>query len=190
MEGSDAGRVFSSAWWLLFFTGLLGIAAGVIVLAKPAISLETLAVVAGIFLLVDAIFEIAAAIAGSAPNRGMLALLGVLSAIVGVLLIRHPINGVVAIALLLGLWLLTMGVVRAMAAFEGSEQRGWNLLLAALEVIAGIVIVSSPDIGVATLALFIGISFIARGIGMCMVAWMLRAAKHELRTPPSAAPVT
>src|SRR4051794_8572142 len=190
MAAGDEVRVLKWSWWLLLIAGLLGIAAGIIVLVEPAISLETLAVVAGVFLLVDAIFEIAAAIAGAVPNRGMLALLGVLSAIVGVLLIRHPINGVVAIALLLGLWLITMGVVRAMAAFELTERRGWNLLLAAFELIAGIVIVSSPDIGVATLAVLVGISFIVRGVGMCMVAWMLRGAKDALDVPPRAAPVT
>jgi uncharacterized membrane protein HdeD (DUF308 family) len=186
----DEVRALKWAWWLLLVAGLLGIVAGIVVLVEPAISLVTLAVVAGIFLLVDAIFEIAAAIAGSVPGRGMLALLGVLSAIVGVLLIRHPIGGVVAIALLLGLWLITIGVVRAMAAFEVHERRGWNVLLAAFEVIAGIVIVSSPDIGVATLAVLVGISFIVRGVGMCMVAWALRAAKDALHAPPTAAPVT
>ena len=186
----DAVQEVKWAWWLLLVAGLLGIVAGIIVLVQPGISLVTLAVLAGVFLLVDAIFEIAAAIAGSVPGRGMLALLGVLSAIVGVLLIRHPINGVVAIALLLGLWLITIGVVRAMAAFEVRERRGWNLLLAAFEVIAGIVIVSSPDIGVATLAVLVGISFIVRGVGMCMVAWALRAAKQALDVPPRAAPVT
>src|SRR3954471_1494108 len=173
MAAGDEARVFERSWWLLLIAGLLGIAAGIIVLVEPAISLETLAVVAGIFLLVDAIFEIVAAIAGAVPNRGMLALLGVLSAIVGVLLIRHPINGVVAIALLLGLWLIAFGIVRAMRAFDVSEHRALNLLLAALEVVAGVIIVSSPGIGVATLALLVGISFIARGITMCMVAWML-----------------
>ena len=188
MEGRSEVRVLKWAWWLLLLAGLLGIVAGIIVLAKPAISLATLAVVAGIFLLVDAIFEIVAAIAGAVPNRGMLALLGVLSAIVGVLLIRHPINGVVAVALLLGLWLITIGIVRAMRAFDVSEHRGWNLLLAALEVVAGIIIVSSPDIGVATLAILVGISFIARGITMCMVAWMLRSAGRALDVPPTAAP--
>jgi len=186
----DAVKELKWAWWLLLVAGLLGIAAGIIVLVQPEISLATLAVLAGIFLLVDAIFEIAAAIAGSVPGRGMLALVGVLSAIVGVLLIRHPINGVVAIALLLGLWLITIGVVRAMAAFEVREHRGWNLLLAAFEVIAGIVIVSSPDIGVATLAVLVGISFIVRGLGMCMVAWALHSAKDALDIPPTAAPVT
>ena len=190
MEGSDVGRVFTWAWVLLLVAGLLGIVAGIIVLAEPAISLETLAVLAGVFLLVDAIFEIVGAIAGATPNRGMLALLGVLSAIVGVLLIRHPISGVVAIALLLGLWLITIGVVRLMSAFDISENRVWNVLLAVFEVIAGIVIVSSPDIGVATLALLVGISFIVRGAGMCMVAWVLRSAKRELERPPTAAPAT
>jgi uncharacterized membrane protein HdeD (DUF308 family) len=184
----DAVQELKWAWWLLLVAGLLGIAAGVIVLVQPGISLVTLAQLAGIFLLVDAIFEIASAIAGSVPGRGMLALLGVLSAIVGVLLIRHPINGVVAIALLLGLWLITIGVVRAMAAFEVPEGRGWTLLLAALEIIAGIVIVSSPDIGVATLAVLVGISFIVRGVGMCTVAWMLRSAKHALGGLPPMAP--
>jgi uncharacterized membrane protein HdeD (DUF308 family) len=52
------------------------------------------------------------------------------------------------------------------------------------------VIVSSPDIGVATLALLVGISFLVRGIGLCMLAWTLRAAHHALGAPPSAAPVT
>ena len=188
METDGAMRELKWAWWLLLVAGLLGVAAGVIVLVEPKISLETLAVVAGVFLLVDAIFEIAAAIAGATPNRGLLALLGVLTAIVGVLLIRHPIHGVVAIALLLGLWLIAMGVVRLMRAIEISEGRVWNLLLAAFELIAGIVIVSSPDIGVATLAILVGISFIVRGVGICMLAWTLRAAKHTLEVPPTAAP--
>ena len=38
------------AWWLFMLLGL-GIAAGVIVLAKPGDSLATLAVVAGVFVL-------------------------------------------------------------------------------------------------------------------------------------------
>ena len=190
MEGADAFRALKWAWWLLLLTGLLGIAAGVIVLAEPGISLATLAVVTGIFLLVDGIFEITSAILGGVPNRGLLALLGVVTAIAGVILIRHPIGGVVAIALLLGLWLIISGFVRLMRVFDDAEGRGWNLLLSALELIAGIVIVASPDIGVATLALLVGISFIARGITMCMVAWMLRDVKRNLEATPTAAPVT
>ena len=98
--------------------GVLSIAAGITILIKPGDSLSTLAVIAGIFLLVDGILELAASLMGGTQNRGMLALLGVLTAIVGVLLIRHPIQGIVAIALLIGIWLIAVGVIRIIAAFE------------------------------------------------------------------------
>jgi uncharacterized membrane protein HdeD (DUF308 family) len=184
-------RRLTWAWLLLFFAGLLGIVAGIIVLAEPGISLATLAVVTGIFLLVDGLFEIPAAIFGQTPNRGLLALTGVLSVITGVILLRHPIAGVVAIALLLGIWLIAMGVVRLMQAFDALERRGWQIVLSLLEVVAGIIIVASPDIGVATLALLVGISFIVRGLVTCAVAWLLHGAKRGLdRSGRGAIPVT
>jgi uncharacterized membrane protein HdeD (DUF308 family) len=58
VTGLDLRRVVGP-WWLWLLLGLVGIAAGVIVLAWPAISLLTLAVVSGIFLLVDGAFELA-----------------------------------------------------------------------------------------------------------------------------------
>jgi uncharacterized membrane protein HdeD (DUF308 family) len=178
-------RDVAKAWWALLLAGVLCVAAGVIVLVEPSISLQTLAVVTGIFLLVDGILEIVAAIASPGENRGLLAVLGVISAIAGVILIRHPINGVVAIALVLGLWLIALGVIRLIRTFDAVGRRIWSFLLSAVELIAGIVIVSSPDIGVATLALLVGIAFIVRGIGLCQVGWVLHAVKHS--APPRAA---
>src|SRR5438445_13830480 len=87
------------AWWLFLAVGLMSIAAGVIVLAKPSNSLATLAVIAGIFVLVDGIFDLVASFSARTGNRGLVAIVGVLDIVVGVLLIRHPIGGVLAIAL-------------------------------------------------------------------------------------------
>ena len=111
----------------------------------------------GIFLLLDGILELAASLMRGTRSRGSLALLGVLTAIVGVLLIRHPIGGIAAIALLIGIWLIAVGVLRVIAAFEVDENRGWNIFAGAVELLAGIVIVSDPNIGFATLALLVGI---------------------------------
>jgi uncharacterized membrane protein HdeD (DUF308 family) len=180
-------RAVAKAWWALLLAGLLCVAAGVIVLVEPSISLQTLAVVTGIFLLVDGILEIVASIASPGENRGLLAVLGVISAIAGVILIRHPISGVVAIALILGLWLLTIGLIRLISTFSATGRRIWSFLLAAVEIIAGIVIVSSPDIGVATLALLVGISFIVRGFGLCQIGWVLHAVGREAPGRPAAA---
>jgi uncharacterized membrane protein HdeD (DUF308 family) len=166
----------SWGWWLLLFVGPLSVIAGVIILFKPGSSLAALAVIAGIFLLVDGIFELANSFTRSAPNRGLAALLGVLTAIVGVLLIRHPIGGVAAIALLIGIWLIAVGVVRLATAFDEYENRGWHALAGGLELIAGIVIVADPNIGFATLALLAGIGFIVNGVGITALGWSLRGS--------------
>lgn len=168
-------------WWLLFLIGILSVVAGVIILFKPSSSLATLAVIAGIFLLLDGILELISSFLRGTRNRGMVALLGVLTAIVGVLLIRHPVGSVTAVALLIGIWLIAMGVIRFVAAFEEYEHRGWYALLGVIELIAGIVIVANPHIGYTTLAIFVGIGFILNGAGMAALGWGM----HELRREPS-----
>ena len=52
--------------------GALSIAAGITILIKPGDSLSTLAVIAGIFLLLDGILELAASLMGATQNRGLL----------------------------------------------------------------------------------------------------------------------
>jgi uncharacterized membrane protein HdeD (DUF308 family) len=178
-------RAATGGWWLFVLAGLLSIAAGVIVLFKPGDSLATLAVIAGIFLLIDGILELTAALLHGTQNRGMVALLGVLTAIVGVLLIRHPIAGVAAIALLIGIWLITIGVIRFVAAFEVDESRGWNISVGVIELIAGIVIISDPNIGFATLALLVGVAFIVNGMGLVALGSGLRGLRREVTATTS-----
>jgi uncharacterized membrane protein HdeD (DUF308 family) len=176
-------RTLTWGAWLLMVVGLTSVVAGVIMLVKPGDSLATLAVIAGIFLLVDGIFELAGSFAGTTRNRGMVALFGAITAIVGVLLIRHPIGGVQAVALLIGLWLIVVGVIRFATAFDEDEHRGWYAFAGALELIAGIVIVADPNIGFATLAILVGIGFIVNGIGLGALGWALRAARRGVSSP-------
>jgi uncharacterized membrane protein HdeD (DUF308 family) len=172
----------TSSWWLFLLTGLIGIAAGVIVLAKPSNSLATLAVVAGIFALVDGTIDLIASLSRHTENRALTAVLGVVSVVVGVLLIRHPIGGVLAIALLIGIWLIAGGVVRMVRAFD-QEHRAWTIVAALVEIAAGIVIVSSPPIGFATLALLVGISFIVYGVATFALGWMMHTLRRDAESP-------
>ncbi len=165
----------AEAWWVLALLGVLGVVAGVIVLAVPSISLATLAVLTGIFLLIDGIVEVTSALVDAEENRALIAIFGVITAIAGVILIRHPTHALTAIALLVGLWLLVAGLLRLIRSFSQRGGRGAAIALAVLEMIAGIVIVASPGIGLATLALLIGIAFIVRGIMLCVAGWGLRS---------------
>lgn len=165
-------------WWLMMLAGALGVVAGAIVLAQPGSSLRALAVITGIFLLVDGICELVAALSQRQTNRGLVAVLGVVTMIVGVLLIRHPIGGVTAVAILIGIWLIAAGVVRAIATFDQPERGWWSLAVAAIAVIAGIAIVANPTIGYGTLAVITGIAFIAIGVGLMAVGWDMHRVHH------------
>ena len=108
-------------------------------------------------------------------------MLGVLSVVVGLLLIRHPIQGVTAVALLLGVWLVAAGVVRLIGAFEDPEHRGRRIVSAAVLGVAGVIIVASPHIGYATLALIAGLGFIAYGLSLLVLGWSLRVVRELVR---------
>lgn len=174
---SDAVREITWGWWLALLIGVVSIVAGIIVVAKPSNSLATLAVIFGIFILVDGIVELGAALSAQTESRGLLGVLGVISVIAGVLLIRHPLGGVRAVALLIGIWLIAAGLVRFIAAFETPENRLWRIGVSLILAIFGVVIVASPHIGYTTLALITGIGFICYGIGMIAVG----LAMHVLR---------
>ena len=177
---SRAGlRSMTGGWWIAALVGIVSVIAGVIVLAKPSNSLATLAVVSGIFVLLDGIVALVEAI-GVSENRGVVAVLGVVSVVIGILLIRHPVAGVTAVALLLGLWLIAAAAVRVVGAVAVGEHVLRRLAVAAVLAIAGIAIVSSPHIGYATLALIVGLGFIGYGATMIVLAAALRSVGHEV----------
>ncbi|MGN6166839.1 MAG: HdeD family acid-resistance protein [Solirubrobacteraceae bacterium] len=180
--GPERVRQLGGLWWLAVGLGVLSIIVGAVVLAKPNNSLKAFAVIAGIFILLDGIVELATAAASRGmANRGLAVLLGVLNLIVGILLIRHPIGGVQAVALFLGIWLIAAGVVRFVMTFDRPGKRLGRFVTAAIEALFGIVIVASPHIGFTTLAVLVGISFIAYGIAMIASGVLARTVKRDQR---------
>ena len=86
----DALRDFRSLWWLFVVFGLLTLAAGIILIVWPGPSLVTIAVIIGIFLLVDGVIDVILSIVGKGEGRGLVAVLGVLSIIAGLIMVKHP----------------------------------------------------------------------------------------------------
>lgn len=170
-------------WWLVVSLGVLSVVVGGIVIAKPSHSLKALAVIVGIFLLLDGIAELVLAFGRSTGNRGVVALLGLLDLIIGILLIRHPLTGVKAIALLLGLWLIAAGVIRLVIALDTHGDRLGRLVVAGIEIIFGIVILASPNVGFATLAVLVGLAFILNGLGVIAFGLLLRTLKGQPEPP-------
>jgi len=120
-------RELTWGWWMALLIGAVSIVAGVILILKSTDSLSALAVIFGIFMLIDGIVELIAALSGGTQSRGLLAVRGALCVIAGVLLIRHPLGGVKAVALLLGIWVIAAGMVRFVAAFSAPQHRVWRI---------------------------------------------------------------
>ena len=178
--------LLGSLWWLLVLFGVIVLAVGIFFVIEPHETLSTFTVIAGIFLLVDGVLAVIGSIFGRGEGRGLLALIGVLSAIAGLVLIKKPFDTLVVFVLILGVWFIVGGVVRLVAAFADREGRAGNIAIALIDVVAGILILSWPSIGLATLAVIIGIVLIVRG-ALFIVAGL---ALHRLGHDPNAAATT
>jgi uncharacterized membrane protein HdeD (DUF308 family) len=168
-----------SLWWLLMLFGFVVLAVGIFFVASPHETLTTFTVIAGIVLLIDGVLAIIASISSRGEGRGLLALVGVLSAIAGLVLIKKPFDTLVVFVLIFGIWLIVAGVVRVVAAFGEPEGRGGNIAVGIVDAIAGIVILSWPGLGLSTLAVIIGIVLIFRGILFIVAGWELRRLLRE-----------
>jgi uncharacterized membrane protein HdeD (DUF308 family) len=183
MSTNAAGelRPVESLWWLFALFGVVTLGVGVFFVVSPHETLSTFTVIAGIFLLVDGVLAILGSIFGKGDARGLLALIGVLSAIAGLVLVKKPFDTLVAFTVIVGIWFVVAGGVRFVVALASREGRGGNLLSAIFDLIAGIVILSWPDLSLSTLAVIIGIALILRGLFFIASGWQL----HKLNDDPS-----
>ncbi len=187
---ADNLRPITTFWWLFVLFGVVTLGVGVFFVVSPHETLSTFTVIAGIFLLVDGVLAIFASIFAGGDGRGLLALIGVLSALAGVVLIKKPFDTLVVFTLIVGLWFVVAGIVRLVVAVASPEARGGNIITAILDLIAGIVILSWPDLGLATLAVIIGIVLILRGGFFIAAGWQLRKVDDDLPGSPTAHAVT
>src|SRR5271166_4585634 len=143
-HGEDELRGFATLWLLLMLFGVVVLGVGVFFVVAPHETLTTFTVIAGILLLIDGVLAVVGSIFGRGEGRGLLALVGALSAIAGLVLIKKPFDTLVVFALIFGVWFVVAGVVRFVAAFGEREGRAGSIALAVVDVVAGIVILSWP----------------------------------------------
>jgi uncharacterized membrane protein HdeD (DUF308 family) len=163
-QTDEALDLLRAVWWLLVIFGVIAIGVGVFLLADPHESLSTLTVIVGILLLIDGVLAVISSVVGRGEGRGLLALVPVLSAIAGLVLIKKPFDTLIVFALIVGVWFVVAGVARFVSAFAEPEGRAATIAVAVLDLVAGIVILSWPGLGVATFAVIVGLVLIFRGV--------------------------
>jgi uncharacterized membrane protein HdeD (DUF308 family) len=169
--------------WALFF-GIVTLLAGLFALFWPGRTIVVVAVLFGIQLVVAGIFRFIAALAAdeeSGGARALLALLGVLSFIVGLYALRNVLVTIAALALLLGIYWIVNGAVEVFAALSHKRMqgRGWTIFMGLLSVVAGVVVLVYPGISLATLAIVLGFWLLVYGVMEIVLAFRLRSVGQE-----------
>ncbi len=106
--------------WVGYLLGAMFLVAGLVVLLRPGKSLWFLAVVVGISVIVTGAVQLVLALSERDQIRhwALLAVLGGIGIVVGILAIAWPEITVWALALLIGIRLLIWGVVQLAIAFQ------------------------------------------------------------------------
>ncbi|GAA3961797.1 hypothetical protein GCM10023085_50310 [Actinomadura viridis] len=177
-------RFTGGAWGVGVAVGVIAAALGVAIVVWPAATVVVVAVLFGVQLLINGVFRIVQAIVSAEASSGtrvLFTLLGVLSFIVGVLVLRHPLQTIVALGLLFGLFWLISGVMELVTAMtdRGMAGRGWIAALGALSVIAGLIMLAWPGLTLTVLTWFFGIWLITWGLlTLGLTLWVHHADTH------------
>jgi uncharacterized membrane protein HdeD (DUF308 family) len=172
----------SGAGWLLIAAGAISIVAGLLAIAYPDITLKLLAIFGGINLIMMSVLSLVDAFSRHADSgsRSLSAVLGVLSLIAGLLLLRRPGETLLVLLLIFGIWLVVSGAVQFFRSFGELEGRAIRMLAALCEIVLGVVILSLPEPSLRTVAVIAGIAFVLRGAIAVYAGWQLRRAGAAL----------
>jgi uncharacterized membrane protein HdeD (DUF308 family) len=180
------------AWQTTVVVGIVTLILGLIVTFHPSGSLNVIAVLLGLLMIISGLFHLIRMFGRGESHRVWLGIAGLLLIVLGVVLIRHLHLTVAIIGLLIGISWIVQGLAAlagGMAAGSG-EGRGWWIFFGIVSLIGGIVIVAVPVATVTALAVLVGIWFIVEGIFEIIGGFRLRRMVHQARAtmvdPPRA----
>jgi uncharacterized membrane protein HdeD (DUF308 family) len=180
VEGTGTVSSDPGKWWVVALLGVISIAAGVLALAYPDITLLALGLITGINLVLVGVIWVALGMTEqhSEGGRVLRFLVGFLAILAGLVCLVRPGAGVLALLIALSFWFIITGIADLARALDEREHRVIAGILGVIGIAAGVIIVADPDIGLTTLALLAGIGFIIRGTFELMAGlYMRRLAK-------------
>ncbi len=171
--------ILSRNWWVLLLRGLAAIAFGILTWLLPGISLATLVLLFGAYILVDGILGSWTAIAGRKEHEhwGVLLLWGLIGIGVGILTFLVP--GITALALLfyIAIWAIATGVLEIVAAIRLRKEikNEWLLVFGGLvSVVFGAILMARPVVGALALLWLIATFAVLFGLLLVLLAFKVR----------------
>lgn len=173
--------MLAGSWQAALFLGVVTLILGLIVTFHPTTSLNVLAVLLGILMILSGLFHLIRVFDPRERHRVWLGIAGLLFIVIGVILIRHLHLTRSIIGLVIGLTWIVQGLTALIGGISGGvrEGRAWWIIFGVVSLIAGIVVVSAPASSLDVLATLLGIWFVIMGIFEIIGGFLIRHALHK-----------
>jgi uncharacterized membrane protein HdeD (DUF308 family) len=162
--------------------GAVGLIAGIVAVAVPAIASVTISIFIGWLLIVAGGVMISHAV-GRRPVRVTLRVIeGIATLLIGAYIVIFPLTGTISLTFALAVWLFASGVLQVAAAVRetGLPGRGLTAFSGAVSVVLGVLIaVSWPSSSAWAIGLLVGIDLVFWGLRVLTAAWLLRSLTSE-----------
>jgi uncharacterized membrane protein HdeD (DUF308 family) len=162
----NAAQQIAGNWWLLLLNGALLVVAGFLIFSIDW-SIRSLATFIGVLFIVEGVRD-ALTVGIDARVRRANVVTGLLSIALGLVIIVWPDPGLVAVAIVLGAYLIVGGTITMAGAFSARRllPGSWLLLLVTglLEIALGVLALANPGATLAALITVAGIFAVAIGV--------------------------
>ncbi|BBC34037.1 hypothetical protein SGFS_053310 [Streptomyces graminofaciens] len=170
------------SWTWIMGSAVATLVPGILSLVWPDATLHVLAVLFGLYLLVTGGFRFVAVFAREEHGERLPGLFSaVLYVLAGVLCLRHPLQTVAALSLIVGIVWLVSGVLTLYTGLATKDlpHRGVVLCVAVLGIVAGIVVLALPTESARALTRLLGLWLVLLGLAEAAVALAWRAALRK-----------
>jgi uncharacterized membrane protein HdeD (DUF308 family) len=166
-----------SRTWLAV-RGILAIVFGIVTLVWPGVTILGLAILFGVYALVNGVDMVIDAFRGqrTGGQRAAYAIAGLFGVAAGLLVLFWPHITALVLVMLIGVWAVVVGVLDIVAAT--SARNSWTLVVVGLlTVLAGLLVLFRPAAGAFAIAVVIGIWAIVVGLLVLGELWRTRHAR-------------
>lgn len=188
--GLGLGATLAQNWWVVAGRGILGLVIGLIAFLFPGATLLSLVTLFALYLIIDGIFAIAAAVRAARHQQrwGYLTFEGAVGIIAGVVALVVPGLTVLVFVGLLAAWAIVSGVLELRAAFDVTQEHGrvWLVLGGIISIVFGVVLIAAPMFGALVVSWWVGAYATVFGASLLALAFQLRARHMGAGTPTTA----
>jgi uncharacterized membrane protein HdeD (DUF308 family) len=186
MITDDMKSLYNQSKWALIVRGLLGIALGIFIIARPLESVAAFALVIAIWALGDGIISMVHAfeLRSVSAHWWVLLLTGLVGTLFGIAaLYYYPALSLTFVVLWASLWLITAGVLGAYVAIQERKANlswGWTMAFGLFAIAAGVFAMMYPGITLAGLISLIAAFGIVSGVVLLVGAGKMQSFERDV----------